>query len=140
MVWEPPARLVCHWLVGDTPTELEVRFAAERDGGTVVEIEHRAMALDALKDLSVRYEPIAAADSRLAAHATVSGTHSGGFLGVAATGKTVSWREVHLFDVRDGRIASQLDGCGAAGRVPAADRARPAGDRAAPIGPLGPEP
>ena len=41
MVWEPPARLVCHWLVGDTPTELEVRFAAERDGATVVEIEHR---------------------------------------------------------------------------------------------------
>jgi uncharacterized protein YndB with AHSA1/START domain len=40
VAWEPPARLVCEWLVGDTPTELEVRFA-DGDGGTVVEIEHR---------------------------------------------------------------------------------------------------
>jgi uncharacterized protein YndB with AHSA1/START domain len=41
VAWEPPARLVYEWLVGDTPTELEVRFAADADGGTVVEIEHR---------------------------------------------------------------------------------------------------
>src|SRR5215469_9407511 len=39
--WEPASRLVCEWLVGDTPTELEVRFASYADGGTVVEIEHR---------------------------------------------------------------------------------------------------
>jgi uncharacterized protein YndB with AHSA1/START domain len=41
VAWEPPARLVCEWLVGDTPTELEVRFAADGERGTVVEIEHR---------------------------------------------------------------------------------------------------
>jgi uncharacterized protein YndB with AHSA1/START domain len=41
LAWEPAGRLVCEWLVGDTPTELEVRFAADGDGGTVVEIEHR---------------------------------------------------------------------------------------------------
>jgi uncharacterized protein YndB with AHSA1/START domain len=41
LAWEPTGRLVCEWLVGDTPTELEVRFAADGDGGTVVEIEHR---------------------------------------------------------------------------------------------------
>src|SRR5215469_5329246 len=39
--WEPPRRLVCEWLVGDTTTELEVRFAPGAAGGTVVEIEHR---------------------------------------------------------------------------------------------------
>jgi uncharacterized protein YndB with AHSA1/START domain len=34
--------LVCEWLVGDTPTELEVRFTEDADGATtVVEIEHR---------------------------------------------------------------------------------------------------
>jgi hypothetical protein len=27
VVWEPAGWLVCEWLVGDTPTELEVRFA-----------------------------------------------------------------------------------------------------------------
>jgi uncharacterized protein YndB with AHSA1/START domain len=41
LAWEPPGRLVCEWLVGDTATELEVRFAADGGGGTVVEIEHR---------------------------------------------------------------------------------------------------
>ena len=41
VAWQPAVRLVCEWLVGDTPTELEVRFAADADGGTVVEIEHR---------------------------------------------------------------------------------------------------
>jgi len=41
LAWEPARRLVCEWLVGDTSTELEVRFAADGEGGTVVEIEHR---------------------------------------------------------------------------------------------------
>jgi predicted ester cyclase len=67
--------------------------------------EHRATALEALSGLSARYEPIAGDGQRLAAHATVAGVHSGEFLGVAATGMAVSWREVHLFEVRDGRIA-----------------------------------
>jgi predicted ester cyclase len=67
--------------------------------------EHREAALGALKGLSARYEPIAGDGQRLAAHATVSGVHSGGFFGVAATGNTLSWREVHLFEVRDGRVA-----------------------------------
>ena len=41
LAWEPPRRLVCEWLVGDTPTELEVRFAPGAAGATLVEIEHR---------------------------------------------------------------------------------------------------
>jgi hypothetical protein len=40
-VWAPPEQLLCEWLVGETVTELEVRFLAQRDGATVVEIEHR---------------------------------------------------------------------------------------------------
>jgi predicted ester cyclase len=67
--------------------------------------EHRTAALGALKGLSARYEPVAGDGHRLAAHATVTGVHSGEFFGVAPTGKTLSWREVHLFEVRDGRIA-----------------------------------
>ena len=41
VAWEPPDRLVCQWLVGETATDLEVRFVPEPDGATVVEIEHR---------------------------------------------------------------------------------------------------
>jgi predicted ester cyclase len=76
------------------------------DGADVSEFaEHRQAALAALSGLSARYEPIAGQGQRLAAQATVRGVHTGEFLGVAATGRTLSWREVHLFEVRDGRIA-----------------------------------
>jgi predicted ester cyclase len=67
--------------------------------------EHRKVAFDTLGGLSARYEPVAGDGQRLAAHATVACVHSGEFLGVAATGRALSWREVHLFEVRDGRIA-----------------------------------
>src|SRR5260370_13054555 len=58
--------------------------------------EHRAMAFDALSGLSARYEPVAGDGQRFAAQATVAGVHCGGFFGVAATGRAVSWRDVHL--------------------------------------------
>jgi predicted ester cyclase len=101
------------WQADATDADIDAAFAPGftdhrpgADGGGVAEFrEHRTMALGALTNLSARYEPIAAAGSRLAAHATVSGVHSGEFFGVAATGKTVSWQEVHLFDIREGRIA-----------------------------------
>ena len=59
VAWEPAVRLVCEWLVGDTPTELEVRFGADTGGGTVVEIEHRGWerfgeAGDARRDLNAQ--------------------------------------------------------------------------------------
>ncbi len=86
-LWEPAA----------TDTQIDAVFAPgftdHRPGadGTGVDgfREHRKVAFDALGGLSARYEPI----------------HSGEFLGVAATGRALSWREVHLFEVRDGRIA-----------------------------------
>ena len=78
----------------------------DADGTGVTEFRgHRQAAFDALSGLSARYEPIAGDGPRFAAHATVTGVHSGEFFGVAATGRALSWREVHLFEVRDGRIA-----------------------------------
>src|SRR5262245_47546067 len=101
------------WRSDASDDDVESAFAAGftdhrpgADGAGVEEFrEHRKAALAALKGLSARYEPIAGDGQRLAAHATVSGVHSGEFFGVAATGKTLSWREVHLFEVRDGRVA-----------------------------------
>jgi predicted ester cyclase len=66
---------------------------------------HLRMALGALSDLEARFEPVVRNGSRIAAHATVAGTHTGDLFGVAPTGKRLSWREVHVFDVRDGQIA-----------------------------------
>ena len=44
LAWEPPHRVVFSWhpsVQPTTPTEIEVRFSAEVDGATRVEVEHR---------------------------------------------------------------------------------------------------
>jgi predicted ester cyclase len=77
---------------------------AEKDTGREEFKQHRRMALGALSDLEARFEPVVANGSRVAAHATIAGTHAGEFFGVAPTGKRLSWREVHVFDARDRQI------------------------------------
>jgi predicted ester cyclase len=101
------------WRSDASDGDLEAAFAPGftdhrpgADGTGVAEFRaHRQAAFGALSGLSARYEPIAGDGTRLAAHATVTGVHSGEFFGVTATGRALSWREVHLFEVRDGRIA-----------------------------------
>jgi predicted ester cyclase len=82
--------------VAHTPAEKDTRREEFK--------QHLRMALGALSDLEARFEPVLANGSRVAAHATIAGTHSGEFFGVAPTGKRLSWREVHVFDARDGQI------------------------------------
>ena len=101
------------WRSDGSDADVEAAFAAgfrdHRPGAPEAGVgefaEHRKAAFGALSDLSARYEPVAGDGQRLAAHATVSGVHTGEFFGVAPTGKPLSWREVHLFELRDGRIA-----------------------------------
>jgi uncharacterized protein YndB with AHSA1/START domain len=48
LAWEPPRRFVMTWHPGretDTAQEVEVRFTAAPEGGTVVELEHRGWAV-----------------------------------------------------------------------------------------------
>jgi predicted ester cyclase len=77
---------------------------AGKDTGREEFKQHLRTALGALSGLEARFEPVLANGSRVAAHATIAGTHSGEFLGVAPTGKRLSWREVHVFDACDGQI------------------------------------
>ena len=101
------------WQPADADAEIDAVFAPgfrdHRPGADGTDVsgfaEHRQAALGALSGLSAKYEPVAGQGQLLAAHATVRGVHTGEFLGVTATGKTLSWREVHLFEIRDGRIA-----------------------------------
>jgi predicted ester cyclase len=77
---------------------------AEKNTGREEFHGHLRMALGALSDIEARFDPVVANGSRVAAQATIAGTHSGEFFGVASTGKRLAWREVHAFEVRDGRI------------------------------------
>ena len=90
------AELLASAFVAHTP--------AEKDTGREEFKQHLRMALGALSDLEARFEPVLANGSRVAAHATIGGVHSGEFFGVAPTGKRLSWREVHVFDAREGQI------------------------------------
>ena len=77
---------------------------AEKGSGREEFKRHLRAARVALSDLEAQFEPLLRRGSRIAAHAIVSGTHAAEFLGVAPTGKRLSWREVHAFNVRDGQI------------------------------------
>jgi uncharacterized protein YndB with AHSA1/START domain len=57
IAWEPPARLVFRWHIfadSNDATEVEIRFHANQDGTTTVELEHRGW--DAFEDGSHRRE------------------------------------------------------------------------------------
>ena len=66
----------------------------------------KAMAafLQAFPDLKVVAEDMLAEDDKVAARFLVSGTHCGELMGVAPTGKTISFREVGIVRIHDGKI------------------------------------
>jgi predicted ester cyclase len=70
------------------------------------EVEH---FLAAIPDLSHEIELIFGEDDLVAAHQRWSGTHGGEFLGVAATGRPVSFTSTAVLRVRDGLIAEAWD-------------------------------
>jgi uncharacterized protein YndB with AHSA1/START domain len=54
LAWEPPSRVILSWHINgqfqideNVESEIEVRFVAEADGVTRVELEHRIAAVDA---------------------------------------------------------------------------------------------
>jgi predicted ester cyclase len=102
---------------------------AEQDTGRDEFKGHLHMALGALSDLEARFEPVLSNGSRISAHATIAGTHTGEFLGVAPTGTRLSWREVHAFDVRDGQIVEHwMDAALLAAYMQMIGQGRPNGD------------
>jgi steroid delta-isomerase-like uncharacterized protein len=65
--------------------------------------------LDGFSDLDNRIEVILGEGELIAAHQRWSGTHDGKFLGVAATGRHVSFGSTAILTVREGRIAAAID-------------------------------
>ena len=59
----------------------------------------------AYPDLRVTAEDVIAEGDKVVARNTVTGTHRGEYMGIAPTGKPVTYREIFIFRVADGRIA-----------------------------------
>jgi len=63
-----------------------------------------SMARSAFPDLSVKVEDVIASDDRVVARTTISGTHSGEFMGIPATGRRVTFNCIDIMRCADGRI------------------------------------
>ena len=61
--------------------------------------------LTAFPDLQTEIIEIFAADDLVAVHRRWTGTHSGAFQGVEATGRKVDFQSTAILKIRDGRIA-----------------------------------
>jgi len=59
----------------------------------------------AYPDLQVTAEDVIAEGDKVVARNTVTGTHRGEYIGVAPIGKSVTYNEIFVFRVADGRIA-----------------------------------
>jgi steroid delta-isomerase-like uncharacterized protein len=55
-------------------------------------------------DFTIRHEDVVACGDRVAVRSVSSGTHSGDFLGIAATGRKVSYRAYDFHLLEEGRI------------------------------------
>ena len=59
----------------------------------------------AYPDLRVAAEDVIAEGDKVVSRNTVTGTHRGEYMGIAPTGKAVTYSEIFIFRVADGRIA-----------------------------------
>ena len=59
---------------------------------------------DAFPDINPVIEDIVAGEDRVAVRVTATGTHENEFNGIPPTGKSMTWQEVHIFRIADGKI------------------------------------
>lgn len=59
----------------------------------------------AFPDLHVKIEDLIAEGDKVVSRNTVTGTHQGEYMGLPPTGKSVTYNEIFIFRVADGRIA-----------------------------------
>ena len=63
-----------------------------------------AMLLRVYPDIHLAVDDLIAEGDKVVARNTVTGTHRGEFMGVAPTGKSVSYNEIFIFRFADGRV------------------------------------
>lgn len=84
------------------------RLPAGRDALKVL----GAAVVTAFPDVHATIEDLLSDGDKVIERTAARGTHRGEFNGVPATGKTVTWTEIHIYRVAEGRIAelwSEID-------------------------------
>lgn len=63
------------------------------------------LLLRGFPDLHVEAEDVIAEGDKVVSRNTVTGTHQGEYMGIPATGKVITWNEMFIVRVTDGRVA-----------------------------------
>jgi predicted ester cyclase len=63
-----------------------------------------AMLFRIYADIHLNVEDVIAEGDKVVGRTTVTGTHQGEFMGVAPTGKSVTYNEIFIFRFADGRV------------------------------------
>jgi steroid delta-isomerase-like uncharacterized protein len=63
-----------------------------------------AMLFTVYPDIHLTVDDVIAEGDKVVARNTVTGTHRGEFMGVASTGKSVTYNEIFIFRFADGRV------------------------------------
>ncbi|MBU1820605.1 MAG: ester cyclase [Bacteroidetes bacterium] len=70
-------------------------------------IEFFSMMRTAFPDLHIEVEQLVADDENVAFAYTATGTHSGDFMGIAPTGKSVKFRGMQISKFKDGKMVER---------------------------------
>lgn len=100
------ARRFIHNVVNERNFVAAEKLVSDRAYDMAQEALNRFAIYSAFPDYRVNIERIIAEDHRVAVIATYAGTHQGEFLGIPPTGKVVIGREIDIFTIEDGKIAS----------------------------------
>ena len=75
--------------------------------GTARQVQKQiwAMLLHAYPDIHVTVEDVLADGDKVVIRNTVTGTHQGEYMGIAPTGKSVTYNEIFIFRLEDGQMA-----------------------------------
>ena len=66
-----------------------------------------AAIFKAFPDVNAKTEELLAIDDKVIERTTVTATHKGDFNGVPATNKPVQWTELHIYQLKDGKVVEQ---------------------------------
>jgi steroid delta-isomerase-like uncharacterized protein len=99
------------WLISDTIDELVEPNAVIRTPGPIQATGAQALKevftrlLELFPDLQVAIDDLIAEGDKVVSRNTVTGTHHGEYMGLAPTGKTITYNEIFIFRFSGGRIA-----------------------------------
>lgn len=78
-----------------------------RRQGTAAWRGNVAIMFTAFPDAQVHVDDIFASEDKVAVRVRITGTHSGPFLGKAATGRAIAYDSIELYEITDGKISTE---------------------------------